>query len=258
MGLENELKQIGFNEKGAKVYLAALELGPTNIQNLTKKSGIKRSTVYEMIKNLKSLGLMSEIIKGKRKLIIASEPENLKRGLKEKEKLLDEIMPELKSVSNIGFVKPKIMFFEGRKGLREIYQDTLKTKKGIIYWISPAKSTTETVGEDFLSNYVENRTRKKIRAKLIHITSNMAYYRYLDPRSYESTLRDVRFTPNEINISNSIAVYDSKVAIISSRKEGFGFIIESNDYAQSMKVFHNLLWNISKPYEEMGFEARTI
>lgn len=259
MSLENNLKIIGLDEKEAKIYLAALELGPTSIQNLTKKSGIKRSTVYEMIKNLKSLGLISETTKGKRKLIVAAEPENLKRGLKEKEKLLAEIMPELKSISNIGFIKPRIMFYEGGEGIREIYRDTLKSKNKTTLWFSPIKSMLETIGEDFLNHYVEERIKKEIWVKSVYITKErVPDYKYLRPETFEKTLRKIKFTPPDIDIENTMCIYDSKVAIMSSRKELFGFVIESEDYANMMKVFHNLLWNISKPYEEMGFEARTM
>lgn len=251
MSLENNLKQLGLEEKEAKVYLAALELGPTNIQNLTKKSDIKRSTLYEIIRNLKEQGLLSEGIKGKRRIYTASEPENLKRKIKLKEQLLNDILPELKSISNIGFVKPKITFYEGPEELREIYQDTLRTNSKSSFWISPIQSITETVGEDFLNKYVEDRTKKGIWVKSIHITSKKAPYKYIDPQFHEKTLREMRFSPIEIDISNTIAIWDDKVAIMSSQKEGFGFIVESKEYANTMKIFHELLWNISKPWEEI-------
>ncbi|MFH0856352.1 MAG: helix-turn-helix domain-containing protein [bacterium] len=254
MNLQNELKKIGLTEKEAKVYLAALESGPTNIQTLTKKSAIKRSTVYEMIKNLKTMGLASETTKGKRKLIVASEPETLKRTLKEREKLLAEMLPELKSISNLGFVKPKIMFYEGRDGIREIFWDTLTIKNKMAYWISIIEELRESIGEDFLYKYIEEKAKRGLWIKSILVTSKQPHdYKYLDPRTYEKTLRDVRFTPSEINFSNTIAIYDNKVALISTRKEGFGFVVESADYAQSMMVFYDLLWNICKPYGDMGF-----
>lgn len=255
MSLENDLNQIGLEEKEAKVYLAALELGPTNIQNLTKKSEIKRSTVYEMIKSLKSMGLISETTKGKRRLFIASEPENLKRNIVTKEKLLNEILPELKSISNLGFIKPKITFYEGKEGLREIYRKTLDAKSKLASWISPVQDIFETVGEDFLIKYINERAKKEIWIKSIHVTSKkVSDYRLLSPDTYEKTFRKVRFTPPEINISNTVAIWDNKTAIINSRKEGIGIIIESEDYTNMMKTFHDLLWNISKPWHEMNFD----
>jgi len=259
MQLTQSLKQIGLDEKEAKVYLAALELGPTNIQNLAKKSAVKRSTVYEMIKNLKKMGLMSETTKGKRKLIVASGPENIKKSIIEKEKLLNQILPELKSISNIGFVEPRIMFFEGKEGLKEIYWDTLKTKSKMELWISPIQDIVETVGEEFLIKYIDERVKKGIWIKSLHITSKkVPTYKYLDPKTYEKTLRQVRFSAEEIDIPNTIAIYDNKVAIMSSKKEGFGFIIESEDYAKTMTVLYNTLWSASKEFGLPGRESKYV
>lgn len=249
--LEQELTNLGLSEKEAKVYLSALELGPTSIQDLTKKSGIKRSTVYEMIKSLGNKKLITETANGKRKNYLAASPDNLKRQIHEREKLLNEMLPELRAISNIGFHKPKIMFYEGREGLREIFKDALNTKNKKAYWISPIQSMFETVGEDFLIKNVEERIKKKIWIKSIHVTAkNVPSYKFLKPEFYEGSYRDVRFTPSEINIENTIAIYDNRVAVISSKREGFGFIIESQDYAETMKVFYDLLWQICVPYRE--------
>ena len=248
------MKQVDLKEKEAKVYLAALELGSTNIQNLSEKSGIKRSTVYEMLKNLSEKGLVPESKKGKRPVIIASEPENLKRNLKSKEQLLNDILSELRFICNIGFIKPRITFYEGKEELKKIYRDTLLTKEKATYWISPIQSINETVGEDFLNRYVEERTKRGIWVKSIHITSRKAHYKYFEPQFHEKTLRKIRFTPMKIDIPDTIAIYDNKVAVMSSRKEGFGFVVESQDYAKTMRVFHDLLWNISKSWHEMNFD----
>jgi HTH-type transcriptional regulator, sugar sensing transcriptional regulator len=255
MSLENDLKQIGLEEKEARVYLAALELGATNIQNLTNKSNIKRSTIYEMIKSLENKGLISETIRGKRKVYIAAEPENLKRSIQDKQRLFNDMLPELRAITNTGSIKPKIMFFEGRNGIQEIYKDTLKSGEKMTLWISPIQSMLETIGEEFLNNYVEERTRKGIWVKSVYITTQkVSDYKYLDPKTFEKTLRKIKFTPKEINIKNTMCIYGNRVAIISSRKELFGFVIESIDYASMLKVFHDLLWNISKPWHEMDFD----
>lgn len=250
MQLNKQLTQFGLEEKEAKVYLSALEMGQINIQGLVKKSGIKRSTVYEMIKSLKEKGLISVTTKGARKLYLATDPEKIKRMLSEKQRLFTDLLPELKAISNIGFDKPKIKFYEGVEGLREIYWDALNIKDKMAYWISPIQSVMDTVGKDFLEKYVEIKAKKGLWIKSIHVVSQSnPDYKYASPETYEKTLRIVRFTPPEINIENTIGIYDDKVAVISSRKEGFGFVVESKDYANSMKIFYDLLWNICKPHK---------
>ncbi|HBI34103.1 MAG TPA: hypothetical protein DEA43_02805 [Candidatus Moranbacteria bacterium] len=251
--LKNDLQNIGLNDKEARIYLACLELGPTNIQNIAEKADIKRSTVYEILESLKEKGLMHVTTKGKRKLYLASEPENLLETIKEREKLLKEILPQLKSINNVGFAKPKITFYEGREGLRDIYMEALKSSTNNADWISPMKSVLETVGTDWMEKYVELKVKKNYWIRSIHVSDLVIdSYKYQDPTTFKKTLRDVRFSPKGINIPNAIGIYDNKVAILSSRKEGFGFIIESEDYAQSMKELYKLLWDKSKTVEQLN------
>lgn len=251
--LKNDLQNIGLNDKEARIYLACLELGPTNIQNITGKANIKRSTVYEILESLKEKGLMHVTTKGKRKLYLASEPENLLETIKEREKLLKEILPQLKSINNVGFAKPKITFYEGKEGLRDIYMEALKSSTNNADWISPMKSVLETVGIDWMEKYVEIKVKKNYWIRSIHVSDLVIdSYKYQDPTTFKKTLRDVRFSPKGITIPNAIGIYDNKVAILSSRKEGFGFIIESEDYAQSMKELYKLLWDKSKTVEQLN------
>lgn len=254
MSLENDLKQFGLEEKEAKVYLAALELGPTNIQNLTQKSAIKRSTVYEMIKKLEKSGLISESIKGKRKVYIASEPEKLKRSIQEKEQLLKQILPELNSLNNTGSIKLKITYYEGQEGLRQIHNLSLETVTKNVSWISPIKSIAESVGKEFLEGIIEKRAKNKYWIRSILVSDqHFDSYKYYDPTTFDRTYRKIKFAPHGINISNAIGIWDNKVAVLSSRKEGFGFIIESEEYTNTMKIFYELIWNISKTWQEMNF-----
>jgi sugar-specific transcriptional regulator TrmB len=43
------IQNMGFSDKAAKVYLAALELGESTVQTLAKKSGLKRTTIYYVL-----------------------------------------------------------------------------------------------------------------------------------------------------------------------------------------------------------------
>ncbi|EKE18885.1 MAG: transcriptional regulator, TrmB [uncultured bacterium] len=257
--LKNELQNIGLNDKEARIYLACLELGPTNIQNIAEKANIKRSTVYEILESLKEKSLMHVTTKGKRKQYLASEPENLLATIKEKEKALKEILPQLKSINNVGFAKPKITFYEGKEGLRDIYMEALKSSTNTADWISPMKSVLETVGTDWMEHYVELKVKKNYWIRSIHVADLVIdSYKYQDPTTFKKTLRDVRFSPKGINIPNALGIYDNKVAILSSRKEGFGFIIESEDYAQSMKELYSLLWDKSKTVEQLNSEDKNL
>jgi hypothetical protein len=40
-------------------------------------------------------------------------------------------------------------------------------------------------------------------------------------------------------------LYEDKVAFLSSEKEGFGFVVQSKDFANLMKVQFEEIWKIS-------------
>ena len=64
----------------------------------------------------------------------------------------------------------------------------------------------------------------------------------------------MRYSPDTIKIPSTIGIWDNKVAVISSKKEGFGFVIESQDYADSMHELYELLWAVSKTWNQLHAE----
>ena len=126
MEIRQILEQFGLNGRKADVYLAVLEMGSSTVIEIAKKAGIKRTTCYDILTDLIKEGLVSEIIKGKKRFFIGESPEKIQKDLQRKESLVSEILPQLKSIHNISGVKPKIRYFEGKEGLMEAYDDALK------------------------------------------------------------------------------------------------------------------------------------
>ena len=124
--LYNELKEVGLKEKEAKVYMSILELGEANIAQISLKSGINRSTVYLALKSLKEKGLIHGIKKNKT-LFYAEDPRKMLDDLEKKKAVLEKAMPNL--LANFAFIdkKPEIKYFEGEKGIKEVFEDVLKT-----------------------------------------------------------------------------------------------------------------------------------
>jgi sugar-specific transcriptional regulator TrmB len=56
--LINQLKKIGFSEKEALIYLQLVHAGGQSASTLAKKTRINRTTMYDILENLKSRGLI--------------------------------------------------------------------------------------------------------------------------------------------------------------------------------------------------------
>lgn len=239
--LEKKLENLGLNEKEAKVYLASLELGQTNVQRLAKKSGVKRTTLYDIIESLKGKGLLSFVAKGKKTLYFAEDPRVLEQQIEGKKAFLKKIMPELLSIANVLDKKPKIRYFEGIEGIKEVYKDTLNYPgRELLAWVS--EEAVLAFDEKFLNEYyLPKRIEKKIWVRAVAPDKPyMQKYKGLDEKSLRRTKL---FSMEDFLVEVEINLYgDNKIAIISFG-EKISLIIESQKIFNTLKSIFELNWN---------------
>lgn len=237
--LLSTLRQIGLEEKQAKIYLACLELGETSIKDIAQKAEIKRTTIYDLIDEMINFGYIKATTRGKRKRFIASDPDELKIVLKKREALLDEMLPELKSLVSTSGIKPKMLFFEGLQGLREAYEDTLKIKNSTIQaWAS--EDIVKALGKDWADDYIRRRTKKGIKMEsIIPQTKLIKDFSSQDKvQNRKSKLVD----PKKYLFNIEINIYGNKVAIMSA-KDKIAVIIISEPIAIAMKMIFQMCWS---------------
>ncbi len=236
---KNLLKNLNLTELQAKVYLAALELGQALMQELTRKSGVKRTSIYNFIGELKERGLIIETRKNKRSMYSAAHPSILIEMEKTRVKELELILPELSAIANNVRNKPKVTFYEGREGIYEVYLDTLKERQPIIAW-SDFEHMKPVMGKDFMVEYPKERARRSITFRCI--TKDTPITQEVARRNY-GELREMKLIDTE-HLETEINVYGNKVAQISFRSNPpFAVLIEDKGIAQTLRVAWNELWN---------------
>jgi len=121
---EKYLQDIGLSDKEASVYLALLAYENASALEIAKKTNIKRPTVYTALESLAKKGLVSETTVGKKTYYYAEVPEKLESlierkmvSLRESQKTLKDIIPQLKSLSREHGEKPIVKYFEGKEGI---------------------------------------------------------------------------------------------------------------------------------------------
>ena len=246
MILNEILEKFGLSEKESVIYLAILQLGQSSVSDIAKKAEIKRTTVYRMIDELIRLGLITKVPKTKKNLFIAVNPEILLENLERKEKMIKESLPLFKAIYNTSETKPKIKFFEGKEGIKTLLYDSIKNNKSKkILWIWPIKDALQILGKDENLNYIRERIKRKIYSKNIRPKEKEMGIK--ETASAKKYLREVRFSPKNMDYSVTVGIYDNKVSVFSSEKECFGFLIESSEFTQLMSQIYYVLWNVSNP-----------
>jgi len=243
MDLNNVLKQFDLNDKESQVYLAMLELGQAKVQEISIKANIKRTTAYDILSSLIGQGLVGQTQKGKKRLFYAEEPEKLYKLLKEKQEKLNDILPILKSLYNTAGSKPKIRYYEGAAGLKNVYRDTLTYQGELLAFVT--ENIIKNLGQDFAAEYISKRTKAKISVRAIAPdTEEMISYKKTD----KEFIKQTRLVAKEkFPFTIEMNIYGNKLAFMSF-KESLGIIIESNEIANNLRLLFELAWSGAKAY----------
>ncbi len=240
MEIKKVLEQINIEGKKAEVYLACLESGGSTAYLIAKKIGLKRPTVYDIINQLMKEGLVYKSIKGNVKYYSPADPQILFNKLKEKEDKIKSIMPHLQNLYNSPKSKPLIRYFEGKEGIKEMYEDSLRScKKGDEILAYVGEAVLDELPK-YAQDYVQRRVEKGIRLRGIYKRNEkiLGYMEKNREQLREAKLLDEKRFP----VSNETNIYKNKIAIASYGKEMFGMIIESEEIARSQKAIFELAW----------------
>jgi len=239
--LYRTLVDLGFEEKEAKLYLAALELGEGTVAQIAEKADVNRATTYFIAQALKQKGLLASSLKKKKKLLVAAGPEKLDELLDQRKSVLQKILPELRGLEKFGYARPKITYYEGERGIVTVYMDNLNAK-GEILTIAGA-DTFHTVVLKHVPDYIQRRVMKKISLKMVvPDLPEMMRWRTQDI----SELRQTKLVPHEqFPFKVHIDIYNDKVAI-TSVIEKLGLIIQSQSVADTLRSFFGLTWSMMK------------
>ena len=188
-------------------------------------------------------GLISIIPRARKLLYTAEPPEILAKQAEEQFFLTKSLVPKLNSFYNTDKEKRVVKYYSGQKSIHNIYEDVLKTKPKEYYYIGSAKELEGITGKEFLDNWIKKRIQLGIKSVSIRMReTEIASKNYQD---IENSLREIRYAPEYIYIPDTIIIYGSKVATISTKKGNFGFVVEDRGFSESMMGLFKALWEIS-------------
>ena len=237
MKKDDFLSHLGLAQTAHSIYLAALQLGEANMQQLAKKANIKRTTMYGFIQDLKERGFIAETTKRKRKVYSAVHPAQLLEMQRSRLREMETGLPELLAMYNRSDAKPRVSFFEGVEGIKEVYVDTLSTKQPIVGW-SDFEHMKEVLG-NFYDEYPRERSRRSITFKTI--VRDSATAREGAKKDF-GLLRETKFISSG-DLKTEINVYGNKVSLMSFRSTPpFAVLIEDADVAETLRTAWKNSW----------------
>ncbi len=241
------LSRLGLKEKDGSVYLVCLHFKEgLFVHEIVKETKLKRSTVDVVLERLIELGFMNKIKIGRRFKYIAQSPEAM---LFKQEEVLEDFRTILPMLSNLGAQKgeTEIRFFEGRKGLTQVYDDILMKTKFATG--DHRKLVGFSSGVDFIKvfpkiqkDFINKRIKMGVDYQSIVSTKSIGVDEYMtDP----SQLREIKHVDSNLFPFKSVfEIYADSVMIYSPQKPIGGVIIRNEKIADSMRSLFYLVWNL--------------
>jgi sugar-specific transcriptional regulator TrmB len=241
------LEEAGLAGNEVKVYLALLELGSALAGEITKKSGVNRTNVYDALDKLTEKGLVSYVIQANRKYFEAASPDNLINYLKEKEKdirkrkeLVNSALPELKLKRTLSREPQEATIYKGKKGLKSIAEDILDTKKEML--VFGAEGRFVQLFTHYAAQWHMRRGKLKIPLRIIYNEKIRA-----KKSKAKFPITKMRFNTHMYETPATTWIFGDKIVIVVWSDQPIATLIRSKEVANSYRQFFNVLWNNSKP-----------
>ncbi len=123
------LMDFGLDEKSIEIYITLIKNNEQSALEISRHTGIDRTTVYDVLQKLIHEGIVSVKIVNKSKHFIAFPPNKLLNHYREKYNALESIIPELNKISGQEKETIKCEVLQGKQGIRMLVKDLIDVKK---------------------------------------------------------------------------------------------------------------------------------
>lgn len=233
------------SEKKALIYLAVLQIGSAPASLIAFKTGIKRVTAYSLLKEMEGSGIAYSIEKKWTTYFQVVNPQQLIKKLETKLETLQSRLPELLALTDIYKNKPKIQYFDGLSGVKEMYNDLLESKTEILSFLS-LHEVDEELKQYMMNIFLPKRLAAWVFAKvLIPQHSSNEDYIALDEQYLKKSkiINEPLFDMQvEINLYGPDKV---SIALFSSEEMSAIIIHSPKLYKSLLGIFYTIRNNVN-------------
>jgi len=251
MGVQLEfLESVGISRKEAMVYLDLLNYGESQTGKICERTRIPSSYIYGILNSLIEKGLATYKLINNVKLFSASNPDALTQLFEEKEKEVIKQKTELLGfITKLKAAEPRprrpndFKYFQGVRGIKSLYLDIITSwKKGDEYYIASAPTKSFEKLEAFFMEIVHKKRIKDGVTMKILVNRNSEKWGL---KRTKLPLTEVRYL--DADTKTEYGVLNDYFFLVTYGAEPYGLLIKDRNFADTYKIFFDLLWNQAKP-----------
>ncbi len=251
--LKQTFEELGLSEASHQVFASLLEYGPSSAKQIAERLEINRQSTYDYLKALINRGLVVERFEGTKNLYQVDDPKQLTRLLNDKIEHLaeerDRVALEIPALmQQFESVDPKFKFYSGKEGVKQALNQIVYSgdTDSIAMW--SIEDVVNLLGAENMVDIVEKRIKNKIYVRGIwSYTDDLDNLnRQFNPKVGNESMREVRMAPKNMKtLSMGYWLSGHTAAFISSKREAYGFVVRSKDFADFLRSQFELVWDVS-------------
>jgi len=231
------LESIGLSKNETEIYLDLLINGKSSANDISKRTSIHRTNVYDILENLSRKGIADKIIENDKNFFYPAPPKDLLDSLKQTQNVFEKILPELESMQTQKVEERKVSVSEGLTSVKNIILSLLINKSPIYVYGMP-KEVMGILGS-FIDDFHKERISQGIIFKGIYNQSAMKTIKDLNCM----TLTEARYFPSTYDSKISTTICGNKVILQFWELPTSAVVIENESIAKTYKNFFDILWN---------------
>ena len=221
------------------IYKVLLKFGKSTVGDISRKAEIHRRNVYDCLNRLIKKGFVGYIQENNIKHYSITNPKNILKKLEEKKTDFENILPSLLENFNSNQSQRETLFFRGKEGLKQIFEDQIEVGKEIL--VNASSSQVSEILKWYFPQYDRKRKEKNIKVRMLF---DKEYKRNKELKSIP--LCKIKFIEEFNKSPTSQYIYGNNIAIIVWSQTPIAILIKQKEIADTFRNSFELLWKVGK------------
>ncbi|OGG02572.1 hypothetical protein A2Z33_02165 [Candidatus Gottesmanbacteria bacterium RBG_16_52_11] len=251
------LAAFGLSPRQESVYVSLLAGGPMTPLQLSRQSGLNRTTLYRILDSLLEMGLAEKMLDRKSARYTASPPDRLDFRITRMEadvararEALPGLITRLSALTPPTASPTRVLHYRGREGLKQILYHTLESKTEVIGF--GYGNWNDGVGRIFAEKLRSRVVERRIRAREI-LNSTESVKSFTRVPDYFKYYQNRFIDPKILTITHDTYIYDDVFAFYHFfRGDIFGVEMVNSEITRTQKQIFDIIWEIARPSGKSG------
>lgn len=241
------LQQLGLSPNESKIYDALLDLKEAKVGEISSQTKIHRRNVYDSMHRLIDKGLVFSVLSGSATFYSPVDPDKLMELIKEKELILQNILPELNAQYEKKESAQEAYIYKGINGMKQYMRDILREGKDVysiaakLGWFNPKLMA-------FRKEFYKEAKRKNIKFHNVFDVEvkkeNFNLLKEIKP--------PYRFFPAKYSTNSAIDIFGDYVVTFTGlgvkklNKDTTIFVMRDKDLAETYRAWFQFIFDNCK------------